>query len=284
MSTSLMLSSPHATTSSALHLTTLQTTSLVDNPDPVRLWDAVDSYAGAVIDLSGSQLHDRINAWTWPTGAGSGSYHDQVTAALREFMTQATLVQDPDCPFSEALACRLFRAKMPHAFHGQCSVYESIRRLHVLNTRAQQARAHPSLVTVSRESDALTLLQALATQFGVTVFAPPTKITHDRTSGPPTPKHQWCDHFMPPLPARQSTPVSTLAEAEGAEALAGTSNADDSKSPLPLGNGAEACRTHWEQKKQVQRQSGETDGFSQRQGPKRRRERTSGGCVRGQLG
>lgn len=128
-------------------------------------------------------------------------------------MAQANLIRDPDYPFSEALACRLFRTKIPHVFQTQYAVYESIRQLHVLNTRAltdadrydQQTTVSKALVTkeqvTSQDPEAMRLLQALATRMGVQVSDAnerQIKISddrrHDKNSGAPTPKHKWCSH------------------------------------------------------------------------------------------
>ena len=188
---------------------------LLSNPDPVRLWDAFIAHAKGTVDLSGPQLHDRIQSWTWPATAGSGTYVDQVTTAIseiRELMHQAELIRDSDYPFSEALACRLFLTAMPRVFQSEYSSYEAIRKIHRLSTRAlTDASRFDKLETVAPvsfgatvttsvdQANAVQQLRALATQLGVSLpETSPGKITaqrrHDQFAGPPTPKHKWCDN------------------------------------------------------------------------------------------
>ena len=106
------------------------------HPDPVKLWAAMQLHAkGAIVDISGSELHDRIQQWQWPARAGDGSYVSQVITAiaeLREFCAQAALIEDGDYPFSEAMACHAFRSKMPTRMQREYVSYESLRRLHEL--------------------------------------------------------------------------------------------------------------------------------------------------------
>lgn len=110
------------------------------NFNPVRLWAAFERYArGPIADLSGPALHDRINAWKWPADAGDGTIKAQVEQAiqeLRDLHEQGTLINDPDYPFTEPMACRLFKKGMPDRFDSVYTSYETISRLHALSTRA----------------------------------------------------------------------------------------------------------------------------------------------------
>ena len=88
---------------------------------PQRFWNALEQYAkGDVQELSGVELHQRIEAWSWN---GSGTYTEQVKRAVKEqkdLVNEAAELGDQDFPYPQAVACHRHRTKMPKRFkqHG----------------------------------------------------------------------------------------------------------------------------------------------------------------------
>jgi hypothetical protein len=107
------------------------------------LWAAcVQHSRGAVADMCGSDLHDQIEQWTWPTISTTGlpmSLVDQVIRAiaqLRHFVSQAVVIADQDYPFTTALAVKKFTNAMPARFANERKAYRRIVTLAALQTEA----------------------------------------------------------------------------------------------------------------------------------------------------
>lgn len=192
--------------------------------DPDKFWDACILHSrGAVAAMCGSDLHDQIEAWRWPT-VGDDAHPltmvDQVRTAitqLRNFHAQAVVIADSDYPFTTALAVKKFVSALPARFNPERKAYRRIKTLAALQTEAasdaKEFDAEPSTGTdamfARNVEDMPTLIKALAAMLqsdrprrGNTGLNPNrgarTRFTRERlldqAAGPPQPGFLFCSH------------------------------------------------------------------------------------------
>lgn len=192
--------------------------------NPVRMWEAIENYArGSAPDISGASLMRQVAAFRWPSGAGDGTYKDQVREAvkqLRSLHDQAELLRDPEYPFTEGLACAKFREFMPQRMQLDHAQYEQISRIHDLALRAEidadrydsqpqtmMAMMTPPVVT-SQPAATTTVDNELLRALVASLNSPARSVGSsgprfprisssrrmDKTAGPPLPDNLWCDH------------------------------------------------------------------------------------------